>query len=81
MVVKYDKDSEGWENDATYEILYGDITQDPRYNPEFMGLRSVGYARNSKGRVSLLKKRDGLHLMKNLHTCYCSSLQVTVEHM
>ena len=28
MVVKYDKDSDGWENDATYEILYGDITQD-----------------------------------------------------
>ena len=56
MVVKYDKDSEGWENDATYEILYGDITQDPRYNPEFMGLRSVGYARNSKGESVLVKE-------------------------
>ena len=56
MVVKYDKDSDGWENDATYEILYGDITQDPRYNPEFMGLRSVGYARNSKGESVLVKE-------------------------
>ena len=42
--------------DATYEILYGDITQDPRYNPEFMGLRSVGYARNSKGESVLVKE-------------------------
>ena len=81
MVVKYDKDSEGWENDATYEILYGDITQDPRYNPEFMGLRSVGYARNSKGESVLVKETGWALLMKNLHTCYCSSLQVTVEHM
>ena len=25
MVVKYDKDSDGWVNGATYEVLYGDI--------------------------------------------------------
>ena len=27
MVVKYDKDSDGWVNGATYEVLYGDITK------------------------------------------------------
>lgn len=68
-------------NDATYEILYGDITQDPRYNPEFMGLRSVGYARNSKGESVLVKETGWASPDENLHTCYCSSLQVTVEHM
>ena len=25
MVVKYDKDSDGWVKCATYEVLYGDI--------------------------------------------------------
>lgn len=49
MVVKYDKSSDGWVNDATYEILYGDITNHPSYNPELMGLKMSGYARNSKG--------------------------------
>lgn len=27
MVMKYDKDSDGWVNGATYEVLYGDITK------------------------------------------------------
>lgn len=49
MVLKYDKSSDGWVNGATYEILYGDITGHPSYDPEFMGLRMTGYARNSKG--------------------------------
>lgn len=49
MVFKYDKSSDGWVNDATYEILYGDITNHPSYNPEFMGLKTSGFARNSKG--------------------------------
>ncbi len=49
MVVKYDKDSDGWVNDATYEVLYGDITKHPAYHPETMGLRERDYTRNSKG--------------------------------
>lgn len=49
VIVKYDKNSDGWVDDATYEILYGDITAHPSYDPEFMALRVTGYARNSKG--------------------------------
>ncbi|WP_455671996.1 PCMD domain-containing protein [Phocaeicola sp.] len=49
MILKYDKDSDGWVNDATYEILYGDITSHPSYDPELMGLKVTGFARNSKG--------------------------------
>ena len=56
MVVKYDKSSEGWINDATYEILYGDITGHPSYDPETMGLRARDYTRNSKGESVLIKE-------------------------
>lgn len=56
MVVKYDKSSDGWVNDATYEVLYGDITKHPSYNPETMGLRARDYTRNSKGESVLIKE-------------------------
>ena len=56
MVVKYDKDSDGWVNDATYEVLYGDITKHPSYHPETMGLRERDYTRNSKGESVLIKE-------------------------
>jgi len=56
MVVKYDKDSDGWVNDATYEVLYGDITKHPSYNSETMGLRARDYARNSKGESVLIEE-------------------------
>ena len=36
-VVRYDK-TEDWRNGATYEIMYGDITRDERYDAEMMGL-------------------------------------------
>lgn len=49
MVVRYDKSTNGWVNGATYDIMYGDITSDARYNAESMGLRNCDYARNSKG--------------------------------
>lgn len=58
MVVKYDKDSDGWENGATYEVLYGDITKSPQYDPEFMGLRSNSYARNSKGESVVVNETE-----------------------
>lgn len=56
MVVKYDKDSDGWVNGATYEVLYGDITKHPSYNHETMGLRERDYTRNSKGESVLIKE-------------------------
>lgn len=56
MVVKYDKSSNGWVDDATYEILYGDITGHPMYNSETMALRSRDFARNSKGESVLIKE-------------------------
>lgn len=55
-VVKYDTDSNGWVNGATYEILYGDITGNPSYDPEIMGLRSIDYTLNSKGESVLIKE-------------------------
>ena len=56
MVVTYDTSTEGWRNGATYDILYGDIRHNPKYNPETMHLRSVDYARNSKGKNVLVKE-------------------------
>lgn len=56
VVVRYSK-SEGWHNGATYEIMYGDITHDKRYNSELMGLGAGHYyARNSKGESQLIQE-------------------------
>lgn len=49
MVVKYAKSTSGWIENATYEILYGDITGNPKYDASTMALRDTDYARNSKG--------------------------------
>ena len=56
MVVKYGKSTNGWVNGATYEILYGDIRNNPHYNAATMGLRSCDYARNSKGKSVVVKE-------------------------
>ena len=56
VAVKYNR-SQDWHNGATYEIMYGDITHDKRYVPEFMQLGTCGYyARNSKGERKLIKE-------------------------
>ncbi|MDE6394366.1 MAG: PCMD domain-containing protein [Duncaniella sp.] len=49
MIVKYAKSTSGWVEDATYEILYGDITGRKDYDAAMMGLRNIDYATNSKG--------------------------------
>ena len=56
MVVKYGTTTNGWQKDATYEILYGDIRNNPKYDPSTMALRSTDYARNSKGESVLVKE-------------------------
>lgn len=56
MVVKYGKSTNGWVNGATYEILYGDIRNNPKYDAALMGLRSIDYARNSHGKSVLVKE-------------------------
>ncbi len=55
-VILYNNDSEDWVNNATYEILYGDITQHPSYDEEIMGLRAKDYTRNSKGESVLVQE-------------------------
>ena len=50
MVVRYDQTTDGWQVDATYPILYGDITQHPDYRPEMMRLMvEERFAINSRG--------------------------------
>ena len=56
MVVRYGKSTDGWVNDATYEIRYGDIRHEPGYDAATMGLRSTDYARNSKGKSVVVKE-------------------------
>lgn len=56
VVVKYGKSTNGWVEDATYEIHYGNITGKPFYDASMMGLRSTDYARNSKGKSVLVKE-------------------------
>ena len=50
MVVKYGKSTNGWVENATYTIHYGDIRHMAGYDAATMGLRSTDYARNSKGK-------------------------------
>ena len=50
MVVKYGKSTNGWVDNATYKIHYGDIRNMAGYDASLMGLRSTDYARNSKGK-------------------------------
>ena len=56
IVIKYGKTTNGWINAATYEIHYGNITAKPFYDAFTMGLRSVDYARNSKGKSVIVRE-------------------------
>lgn len=50
MVVRYDSTVPDWINNATYTIMYGDITNNPAYKPHMMRLQvQERYAVNSKG--------------------------------
>lgn len=56
MVVKYGKSTAGWVNNATYQIMYGDIRNNPHYDAATMRLRQTDYARNSKGKSVPVKE-------------------------
>lgn len=56
MVVRYDKTTD-WQNNATYSIMYGDITGDPAYRAYMMRLQvEERYAINSKGESVPIKE-------------------------
>lgn len=49
MVQRYAQSSNGWVNNVTYPILYGDITKDPAYK-DYMRIQvEERYTTNSKG--------------------------------
>lgn len=49
MAVSFDR-TKDWQNGATFEIMYGDITHNPDYDASLMGLGVGNYhARNSRG--------------------------------
>ncbi len=48
MVVRFDEDCD-WQNNASFTIHYGDITNEPFYDESMMGLTDLRYAVNSKG--------------------------------
>ncbi len=56
IVIEYDRNTNGWVENATYPIWYGDIRHRLGYNAQSMGLRNVDYVRNSKGKQVLLKE-------------------------
>lgn len=56
MVVKFSKSTNGWVNNATYDIMYGDIRNNPHYDASTMKLRSSDYALNSKGKSVPVKE-------------------------
>ena len=76
-VVRYDK-TEDWRNGATYEIMYGDITRDERYDAEMMGLGAGHYyARNKEGESVLIQENgwaDADELPTHLILQFTSSL-------
>jgi hypothetical protein len=49
MVVYYDKTTSDWQNNATYEILYGDITGNPAYKQSMRLNADERFTENSKG--------------------------------
>ncbi|MGN0068521.1 MAG: PCMD domain-containing protein [Prevotella sp.] len=51
LVVRYGKSTDGWIDNATYEIAYGDVSRKSGYDATLMGLRKEDYARNSKGKM------------------------------
>lgn len=56
MVVRYYNTTD-WRNNATYAIMYGDITGDPNYKPQMMRLQAQErYAKNSKGEMVPVKE-------------------------
>lgn len=57
MVVRYDTTSSDWINNATYPIMYGDISGDPAYKAHMMRLQvEERYAKNSKGEYVPIKE-------------------------
>lgn len=56
VVVKYAKSTGGWIENATYDVMYGDITGRKDYDAAMMGLRDIDYATNSKGKNVLVKE-------------------------
>lgn len=50
MVQRYTSSTDGWVNDATYPILYGNITSDPAYQPYMRIQVEERYATNSQGK-------------------------------
>ncbi len=55
-VIRYNK-TVGWQNNATYEIHYGDISHTSYYDAELMKLGVGGYhARNSKGESVMIQE-------------------------
>ncbi len=56
VVVRYGKTTGGWVNNATYDIMYGDIRNNPHYDASTMGLRHTDYARNSHGKCVLVRE-------------------------
>ncbi|MGL5912555.1 MAG: PCMD domain-containing protein [Bacteroidales bacterium] len=49
LVVHYDKTIPDWQNNTNYQILYGDISQHPSYDPKTMGLNAnERFTMNSK---------------------------------
>ncbi|MBO4986062.1 MAG: PCMD domain-containing protein [Bacteroides sp.] len=57
MVVRYYETVEEWQNNATYEVLYGDITNHPDYKEHMMRLQvEERYAVNSKGESVPIKE-------------------------
>lgn len=58
MAVRYSQSTD-WKNDATYEILYGDITAHPSYQPGYMRIQDEErYAINSKGNSVPIQEVD-----------------------
>lgn len=57
MVVRYYTTTDDWRNNATYSIMYGDITGDPAYKAHMMRLQvQERYAINSKGESVPIKE-------------------------
>lgn len=79
-LVTYYYHSTDWKNNATYEIMYGDITSRPEYKPHMMRLQvTENYTVNSKGEsVPIHEVAWGMKMMSRL-ICISSSHPVMAE--
>ena len=77
MVQRYTESTPDWVNDATYPILYGNITSKPEYKPYMRIQVEERYTLNSKGKSVPIQEVGWRSRARHLRIWCCSSPPAT----